>query len=98
MVAAYLADSHVVLKNKEKANFNNAIKVFVHCEQSEGPALHSFNAETLDVIKLDHKEAHKRYDQRNEEQAASALAEKRYSLPLPFLILFVHLHHMVFCH
>ncbi|KAF8953389.1 hypothetical protein BGZ52_011803 [Haplosporangium bisporale] len=64
MVAAYLADPHDVLKNKEKVNFNNVIRVFVRCEQSEGLLLPNFNTETLDAIKADFADAREKYDRK----------------------------------
>ena len=84
MVAAYLADTRVILKNKDKINFDNAIKVFVRCEQTVGQPLPSSNAQTLVAIKADFTDACGRYVQREQEQAAFALANKRYCLPLPF--------------
>ncbi|KAF9333017.1 hypothetical protein BG006_004084, partial [Podila minutissima] len=50
LVAAYLTNAHVVLKNKERVNFDTTLKVFVQCKQTKGLPLSSSNAQTLDEI------------------------------------------------
>ncbi|KAF9176253.1 hypothetical protein BGZ50_001235, partial [Haplosporangium sp. Z 11] len=73
-VAAYLADSGVVMKNKNRVNFANSINVFVHGRQTPIEPATTTDADaqdrtTLDRIKTRFQLACEKYDCKKEEQA-----------------------------
>jgi len=78
MVADYLADSRVIVKNKDKLDFQASIRVFAFGQQTPIPLLESdLCALTVDKIKAKFDNAKERLAQRRKAEKESKMSEKR---------------------
>ncbi|KAF9997128.1 hypothetical protein BGZ80_006214, partial [Entomortierella chlamydospora] len=81
MVAAYLADTRVILKNKDQTTFANSIKVFINGEQTPVPLVPGVlssgpNLVTYDKTMAIFKQACDLYALKREEQREAGLTKK----------------------
>jgi hypothetical protein len=78
MVADYLADSRVIVKNKDKLDFDASIRVFAFGQQTPVPRQESsLCTVTADKIKAKLNIAKERLAQRKKAEAEAELSAKR---------------------
>ncbi|OAQ29187.1 hypothetical protein K457DRAFT_32586, partial [Linnemannia elongata AG-77] len=77
LVAAYLADSRVVIKNTDHLDFRNSIRVFVQRLQEGVKALPDLDAHSDNRLRTRFEEAKKKYQERKKSEVAATLAKKR---------------------
>ncbi|KAG0251280.1 hypothetical protein BGZ95_006948, partial [Linnemannia exigua] len=77
MVADYLADSQVILKNRDKLNFDNSIKVFARGQhETMSRSERDPEALTIDQIKIKFYNVQQRYEQRKRDDAEARNSAK----------------------